>query len=111
MVAIDVLQTLPMDELEEYKQLVKRLNMHYGLTHLDQVYQIQMKNHRQKNSESLKGFEAGAFCLFNRGWDNGCETERYLRLARPKTLTDELATALEFKPYKQVSRGQDSVPK
>lgn len=54
---IDLLQTLQEEETENYNFLVKRCVMGYGHAHLEQVYESQMTNRRQKAGESLHEFE------------------------------------------------------
>lgn len=122
--AMDVLQTLPEEEAENYESLVKKLEMRYGHAHLEQVYRTQIKNRRQKATESLQEFEVDVArlvrfayssapedvmeCLAVQTFIDGArddETQRALRLARPKTLTEALATALDFEAAKEASRG------
>uniref|UniRef100_A0A6P7GY97 Uncharacterized protein LOC114347964 n=1 Tax=Diabrotica virgifera virgifera TaxID=50390 RepID=A0A6P7GY97_DIAVI len=49
--ALDVLQTIAVEETDDFEQLKKRLNMRYGHEHLQHVYQSQFKNRRQKKDE------------------------------------------------------------
>ncbi|KAJ8949441.1 hypothetical protein NQ318_007542 [Aromia moschata] len=56
--ATDILQTLSLEEQEDYHQLVRHLEMRYGQSHLEHVYHSQLKNRYQKSSESLQEFEA-----------------------------------------------------
>ncbi|KAJ8958604.1 hypothetical protein NQ318_016325, partial [Aromia moschata] len=83
----DILQTLSLEEQDDYHQLVKHLEMRYGQSHLEHVYHSQLKNRCQKNNESLQEFEAD--------------------IARK--LVDALARALEFEAAKQSCRGQAKV--
>ncbi|KAJ8939819.1 hypothetical protein NQ318_014946 [Aromia moschata] len=56
--ATDILQTLSLEEQEDYHQLVRHLEMRYGQSHLEHVYHSQLKNRYQKSNESLQEFEA-----------------------------------------------------
>ncbi|KAJ8955836.1 hypothetical protein NQ318_005380 [Aromia moschata] len=56
--ATDILQTLSLEEQEDYQQLVRHLEMRYGQSHLEHVYHSQLKNRYQKSNESLQEFEA-----------------------------------------------------
>ncbi|KAJ8951545.1 hypothetical protein NQ318_020418 [Aromia moschata] len=85
--ATDILQTLSLEEQEDYHQLVRHLEMRYGQSHLEHVYHSQLKNRYQKSNESLQEFEAD--------------------IARK--LVDALARALEFEAAKQSCRGQAKV--
>ncbi|KAJ8942434.1 hypothetical protein NQ318_006237, partial [Aromia moschata] len=87
--ATDILQTLSLEEQEDYHQLVRHLEMRYGQSHLEHVYHSQLKNRYQKSNESLQEFEAD--------------------IARK--LVDALARALEFEAAKQSCRGQAKVRK
>lgn len=42
--AMDVLQTLPQEEMENYKELMKKLEKCYGHAHLKKMYKSQMKS-------------------------------------------------------------------
>lgn len=121
--ASDILQTLPPEELQDYSKLIKRLEMRYGHAHLEQVYHTQLKNRLQKKGENLQEFEADVARLVRLAYPTAPEnfsehlaiqtfvdglrdsdTQQTLRLARPKTLIDALAHALEFEAAKQASR-------
>ncbi|KAJ8933818.1 hypothetical protein NQ318_022686 [Aromia moschata] len=56
--ATDILQTLSLEEQDDYHQLVRHLEMRYGQSHLEHVYHSQLKNRYQKSNESLQEFEA-----------------------------------------------------
>ncbi|KAJ8950916.1 hypothetical protein NQ318_008354 [Aromia moschata] len=49
--ATDLLQTLSLEEQDDYHQLVKYLEMRYGQSYLEHVYHSQLKNRCQKNNE------------------------------------------------------------
>ncbi|XP_050514891.1 uncharacterized protein LOC126890087 [Diabrotica virgifera virgifera] len=55
--ALDVLQTIAVEETNYFEQLMKRLNMRYGHEHLEYVYQARLKNRRQKKDEALQEYE------------------------------------------------------
>ncbi|KAJ8952993.1 hypothetical protein NQ318_015353 [Aromia moschata] len=46
--ATDILQTLSLEQQDDYHQLVKHLEMRYGQSHLEHVYHSQLKNRCQK---------------------------------------------------------------
>ncbi|KAJ8942767.1 hypothetical protein NQ318_002927 [Aromia moschata] len=108
--ATDILQTLSLEEQDDYHQLVKHLEMRYGQSHLEHVYHSQLKNRCQKNNESLQEFEADIARVqaFLDGLRD-TETRQALTLARPSKLVDALARALEFEAAKQSCRGQAKV--
>ncbi|KAJ8934085.1 hypothetical protein NQ318_008343 [Aromia moschata] len=126
--ATDILQTLSLEEQDDYHQLVKHLEMRYGQSHLEHVYHSQLKNRYQKSNESLQEFGSGhsavsSFGVFiYAGERHGTtslqafldglrdtETRQALTLARPRKLVDALARALEFEAAKQSCRGQAKV--
>ncbi|KAJ8945576.1 hypothetical protein NQ318_010433 [Aromia moschata] len=126
--ATDILQTLSLEEQDDYHQLVKHLEMRYGQSHLEHVYHSQLKNRCQKNNESLQEFEADIARLVRLAYSStpenvmerlavqafldglrATETRQALTLARPSKLVDALARALEFEAAKQSCRGQAKV--
>ncbi|KAJ8939022.1 hypothetical protein NQ318_011311 [Aromia moschata] len=126
--ATDILQTLSLEEQEDYHQLVRHLEMRYGQSHLEHVYHSQLKNRYQKSSESLQEFEADIARLVRLAYSStpenvmerlavqafldglrDTETRQALTLARPSKLVDALARALEFEAAKQSCRGQAKV--
>ncbi|KAJ8941415.1 hypothetical protein NQ318_010165 [Aromia moschata] len=126
--ATDILQTLSLEEQEDYHQLVRHLEMRYGQSHLEHVYHSQLKNRCQKNNESLQEFEADIARLVRLAYSStpenvmerlavqafldglrDTETRQALTLARPSKLVDALARALEFEAAKQSCRGQAKV--
>ncbi|KAJ8958731.1 hypothetical protein NQ318_016459 [Aromia moschata] len=126
--ATDILQTLSLEEQDDYHQLVKHLEMRYGQSHLEHVYHSQLKNRCQKNNESLQEFEADIARLVRLAYSStpenvmerlavqafldglrDTETRQALTLARPSKLVDALARALEFEAAKQSCRGQAKV--
>ncbi|KAJ8952698.1 hypothetical protein NQ318_021014 [Aromia moschata] len=128
--ATDILQTLSLEEQDDYHQLVKHLEMRYGQSHLEHVYHSQLKNRCQKNNESLQEFEADIARLVRLAYSStpenvmerlavqafldglrDTETRQALTLARPSKLVDALARALEFEAAKQSCRGQSKVRK
>ncbi|KAJ8960072.1 hypothetical protein NQ318_009514 [Aromia moschata] len=128
--ATDILQTLSLEEQDDYHQLVKHLEMRYGQSHLEHVYHSQLKNRYQKSNESLQEFEADIARLVRLAYSStpenvmerlavqafldglrDTETRQALTLARPSKLVDDLARALEFEAAKQSCRGQAKVRK
>ncbi|KAJ8953510.1 hypothetical protein NQ318_023633, partial [Aromia moschata] len=126
--ATDILQTLSLEEQDDYHQLVKHLEMRYGQSHLEHVYHSQLKNRCQENNESLQEFEADIARLVRLAYSStpenvmerlavqafldglrDTETRQALTLARPSKLVDALARALEFEAAKQSCRGQAKV--
>ncbi|KAJ8949844.1 hypothetical protein NQ318_000544 [Aromia moschata] len=118
--ATDILQTLSLEEQEDYHQLVRHLEMRYGQSHLEHVYHSQLKNRYQKNNESLQEFEADIARLVRLAYSStpenvmerlavqafldglrDTETRQALTLARPSKLVDALARFLEFEAAKQ----------
>ncbi|KAJ8962920.1 hypothetical protein NQ318_001331 [Aromia moschata] len=128
--ATDILQTLSLEEQEDYHQLVRHLEMRYGQSHLEHVYHSQLKNRYQKSSESLQEFEADIARLVRLAYSStpenvmerlavqafldglrDTETRQALTLARPSKLVDALARALEFEAAKESCRRQATIPK
>ncbi|KAJ8953487.1 hypothetical protein NQ318_023608, partial [Aromia moschata] len=128
--ATDILQTLSLEEQEDYHQLVRHLEMRYGQSHLEHVYHSQLKNRYQKSNESLQEFEADIARLVRLAYSStpenvmerlavqafldglrDTETRQALTLARPSKLVDALARALEFEAAKESCRRQATIPK
>ncbi|KAJ8935971.1 hypothetical protein NQ318_014862 [Aromia moschata] len=128
--ATDILQTLSLEEQEDYHQLVRHLEIRYGQSHLEHVYHSQLKNRYQKNNESLQEFEADIARLVRLAYSStpenvmerlavqafldglrDTETQQALTLARPCKLVDALARALEFEAAKESCRGQATIRK
>ncbi|KAJ8936593.1 hypothetical protein NQ318_016887 [Aromia moschata] len=126
--ATDILQTLSLEEQEDYHQLVRHLEMRYGQSHLEHVYHSQLKNRYQKSNESLQEFEVDIARLVRLAYSStpenvmerlavqafldglrDTETRQALTFARPSKLVDALARALEFEAAKQSCRGQAKV--
>ncbi|KAJ8949727.1 hypothetical protein NQ318_005048 [Aromia moschata] len=128
--ATDILQTLSLEEQDDYHQLVKHLEMRYGQSHLEHVYHSQLKNRFQKSNESLQEFEADIARLVRLAYSStpenvmerlavqafldglrDTETRQALTLARPSKLVDALARALEFEAAKESCRRQATIRK
>ncbi|KAJ8956752.1 hypothetical protein NQ318_014109 [Aromia moschata] len=128
--ATDILQTLSLEEQDDYHQLVKHLEMRYGQSHLEHVYHSQLKNRYQKSNESLQEFEADIARLVRLAYSStpenvmerlavqafldglrDVETRQALTLARPSKLVDALARALEFEAATESCRGQATIRK
>ncbi|KAJ8934555.1 hypothetical protein NQ318_004597 [Aromia moschata] len=120
--ATDILQTLSLEEQEDYHQLVRHLEMRYGQSHLEHVYHSQLKNRYQKSNESLQEFEADIARLVRLAYSStpenvmerlavqafldglrDTETRQALTLARPSKLVDALARALNSKLLNRVA--------
>ncbi|KAJ8958667.1 hypothetical protein NQ318_016392 [Aromia moschata] len=128
--ATDILQTLSLEEQEDYHQLVRHLEMRYGQSHLEHVYHSQLKNRYQKSNESLQEFEADIARLVRLAYSStqenvmellavqafldglrDTETRQALTLARLSKLVDALARALELEAAKESCRRQATIPK
>ncbi|KAJ8934188.1 hypothetical protein NQ318_022689 [Aromia moschata] len=126
--ATDILQTLSLEEQEDYHQLVRHLEMRYGQSHLEHVYHSQLKNRYQKSNESLQEFEADIARLVRLAYSStpenvmerlavqafldglrDTETRQALTHARPSKLVDALARALEFEAAKECCRGLEAL--
>lgn len=120
---LNILQTIPANVEPSYDNLVSRLEMRYGDSHLQQVYHAQLKNRHQKYGETLQEFEADISRLVRMAYPNApdsfleqlavesftygvddVELQRDLRLGHAKTLNEALARALEFEAVKQASK-------
>ncbi|KAK7793990.1 hypothetical protein R5R35_003954 [Gryllus longicercus] len=121
--AVDVLETIPIEEQANFEQIVKRLETRYGQKHLEDVYFTMLKNRAQKPGESLQELEADISRLVRLSNPDSpesfmeriairyfieaihdAETQQALRLARPKTLADTLSQALDFEAAKRASK-------
>ncbi|MCD1431043.1 DDE-type integrase/transposase/recombinase [Klebsiella pneumoniae] len=126
--ATNVLQTLAVDEQENYDRLVQHLEMRYGQAHLEHVYHSELKNRCQKTNETLQEFEADIARLVRLAYPatpenvlerlavqafldgvRGEETRQALLLARPTKLVDALARALEFEAVRSRAKGPANV--
>ncbi|KAG8226154.1 hypothetical protein J437_LFUL007391 [Ladona fulva] len=126
--AIDLIQNLNANERKDYDLLVQCLEERYGNRHLEQVYRIELKHRTQRSNESLQDFECAIVRLIGLSYPTrlaeylenmakdvfidglkDTETATTVRMARPKTLSDVLALALEFEIAKQASRGPSEV--
>ncbi|KAJ8937347.1 hypothetical protein NQ318_003621 [Aromia moschata] len=102
--ATDILQTLSLEEQDDYHQLVRHLEMRYGQSHLEHVYHSQLKNRYQKSNESLQEFEADIARLVRLAYSSTPENviERLaVQAFLDAELVDALARALEFEAAKQ----------
>ena len=52
--AIDVLQTIPLEVQDDYRLMVRKLELRYGHERLKDVYHVQLKNRVQKMGEDLR---------------------------------------------------------
>jgi predicted aspartyl protease len=121
--ALQILQTLPVEDQKNYAAFVKALELRYGDHHLSQVYQSQLRARVQKSGENLQEFAADVERLVHLAYPNGPaqfhheigtsvfvdgvrdgELQLALRLARHKKCANALVHALEFEAAKNASR-------
>ncbi|KAH0818866.1 hypothetical protein GEV33_003925 [Tenebrio molitor] len=121
--AVQILQTLPVEDQKNYAAFVKALELRYGDHHLSQVYQSQLRARVEKSSENLQEFAADVERLVHLAYPNGPGQFHYeigtsvfvdgvrdgklqlaLRLARHKKCANALVHALEFEAAKNASR-------
>jgi hypothetical protein len=113
--ALQILQTLPVEDQKNYAAFVKALELRYGDHHLSQVYQSQLRARVQKSGENLQEFAADVERLVHLAYPNGPaqfhheigtsvfvdgvrdgELQLALRLARHNKCANALVHALEF---------------
>ena len=113
--ALELLQTIPAAQQQEYQTLVAALDRRYGDQHRRQLYQAQIKTRLQRSGESLQEFEAdlrrlvhlaypeapegfreelAAQCFISGLRDN--ELQRALQISRFSTSSEALVRALEI---------------
>jgi hypothetical protein len=121
--ALQILQTLPVEDQKNYAAFVKALELRYGDHHLSQVYQSQLRARVQKSGENLQEFAADVERLVHLAYPNGPaqfhheigtsvfvdgvrdgELQLALRLARHNKCANALVHALEFETAKNASR-------
>jgi hypothetical protein len=121
--ALQILQTLPVEDQKNYAAFVKALELWYGDHHLSQVYQSQLRARVQKSGENLQEFAADVERLVHLAYPNGPaqfhheigtsvfvdgvrdgELQLALRLTRHKKCANALVHALEFEAAKNASR-------
>jgi hypothetical protein len=121
--ALQILQTLPVEDQKNYAAFVKALELRYGDHHLSQVYQSQLRARVQKSGENLQEFAADVERLVHLAYPNGPaqfhheigtsvfvdgvrdgELQLALRLARHNKCANALVHALEFEAAKNASR-------
>jgi predicted aspartyl protease len=121
--ALQILQTLSVEDQKNYAAFVKALELRYGDHHLSQVYQSQLRARVQKSGENLQEFAADVERLVHLAYPNGPaqfhheigtsvfvdgvrdgELQLALRLARHKKCANALVHALEFEAAKNASR-------
>lgn len=122
--ALRILQTIPLLERTNFKELVSRLEMRFGEKHLIEMYRSELRNRAQKEKESLQEYEADIVRLVKIAYPTApddiyeslavdkfldgirdVETKQAVKLARPRTINDALAQALEFEAIRKSSRG------
>ncbi|KAJ8912169.1 hypothetical protein NQ315_006134 [Exocentrus adspersus] len=120
--ALEVLRTIPEASLN-YAVLTSALERRYGDAHLQHVYQAQLRSRRQRFEETLQQYEADISRMVNLAYPTAPaevieqlsvssfieglrdpEIGQLVRLARPKTISEALAQALEIEAAKEASR-------
>ncbi|KAJ8917636.1 hypothetical protein NQ315_000120, partial [Exocentrus adspersus] len=120
--ALEVLRTIP-EASPTYATLTSSLERRYGDAHLQHVYQAQLRSRRQRFEETLQQYEADISRMVNLAYPTAPaevieqlsvssfieglrdpEIGQLVRLARPKTISEALAQALEIEAAKEASR-------
>ncbi|KAJ8910227.1 hypothetical protein NQ315_015919 [Exocentrus adspersus] len=120
--ALEVLRTIP-EASPNYAMLTSALERRYGDAHLQHVYQAQLRSRRQRFEETLQQYEADISRMVNLAYPTAPaevieqlsvssfieglrdpEIGQLVRLARPKTISEALAQALEIEAAKEASR-------
>ncbi|KAJ8914179.1 hypothetical protein NQ315_015952 [Exocentrus adspersus] len=110
---------------QDYATLKNALEKRYGATHLQHVYQAQLKNRRQRFEETLQQYEADISRMVNLAYPTAPaevmqqlsvnsfidglrdpEIGQMVRLAGHKTISKALAQALEIEAAEQASRSR-----
>ncbi|KAJ8912664.1 hypothetical protein NQ315_008992 [Exocentrus adspersus] len=120
--ALEVLRTIT-ETSPNYATLTNALERRYGDAHLQHVYQAQLRSRRQRFEETLQQYEADISRMVNLAYPTAPaevieqlsvsnfieglrdpEIGQLVRLARPKTISEALAQALEIEAAKEASR-------
>ncbi|KAJ8911359.1 hypothetical protein NQ315_011652 [Exocentrus adspersus] len=120
--ALEVLRTIT-EASPNYATLTSALERRYGDAHLQHVYQAQLRSRRQRFEETLQQYEADISRMVNLAYPTAPaevieqlsvssfieglrdpEIGQLVRLARPKTISEALAQALEIEAAKEASR-------
>ncbi|KAJ8911361.1 hypothetical protein NQ315_011654 [Exocentrus adspersus] len=120
--ALEVLRTIT-EASPNYATLTSALERRYGDAHLQHVYQAQLRSRRQRFEETLQQYEADISRMVNLAYPKAPaevieqlsvsnfieglrdpEIGQLVRLARPKTISEALAQALEIEAAKEASR-------
>ncbi|KAJ8912830.1 hypothetical protein NQ315_014413 [Exocentrus adspersus] len=120
--ALEVLRTIT-EASPNYTVLTSALDRRYGDAHLQHVYQAQLRSRRQRFEETLQQCEADISRMVNLAYPTAPaeviellsvsnfieglrdpEIGQLVRLARPKTISEALAQALEIEAAKEASR-------
>ncbi|KAJ8913363.1 hypothetical protein NQ315_008753 [Exocentrus adspersus] len=120
--ALEVLRTIP-EASPTYATLTSALERRYGDAHLQHVYQAQLRSRRQRFEETLQQYEADISRMVKIAYPKAPaevirqlsvssfieglrdpEIGQLVRLARPKTISEALAQALEIEAAKEASR-------
>ncbi|KAJ8936232.1 hypothetical protein NQ318_010647 [Aromia moschata] len=121
--ALEILQSIPEEQQNDYDRIVGALEIRYGHKHLRQVYQSQIKSRQQRSNESLQEYEADIERLIHLAYPQApkefleqigiqtfidglvdTEMQQALRLGRHGHDQDALIAVLEFKAAKEASR-------
>ncbi|KAJ8947340.1 hypothetical protein NQ318_002866 [Aromia moschata] len=121
--ALDILQSIPEEQQNDYDRIVGALELRYGHKYLRHVYQSQIKSRQQTTNESLQEYKANIERLVHLAYPQApkefleqigiqtfiyglldTEMQQALRLGRHTTISDVLVAALEFKTAKEASR-------
>ncbi|KAJ8935361.1 hypothetical protein NQ318_021627 [Aromia moschata] len=126
--ALEILQSIPEEQQNDYDRIVGALEIRYGHKYLRQVYQSQIKSRQQRSNESLQEYEADIERLVHLAYPQApkefleqisiqtfidglldTKMQQALRLGRHTTISDALVAALEFKAAKEASRNYKSL--
>ena len=121
--ALDILQSIPEDK-QDFKYLCENLERRFGDKYMPPLFRTQFRNRRQSSGESLQQYSADIFrltrlafptvpedaleCLAVDAFADGirdAELQQMLKLAKPATLNEALAKALDFEAVKSSTRG------
>ncbi|KAJ8935271.1 hypothetical protein NQ318_023157 [Aromia moschata] len=112
--ALEILQSIPEEQQNDYDSIVGALEIRYGHKYLRQVYQSQIKSRQQRSNESLQKYEADIERLIHLAYPQApkefleqigiqtfidglvdTEMQQALRLGRHATISDALIAALQ----------------
>src|ERR1700712_1442050 len=121
--ALDILQSIP-ENKQDFKYLCENLERRFGDKYMPPLFRTQFRNRRQSSGELLQQYSTDIFrltrlafptvpedaleCLAVDAFADGIrdtELQQMLKLAKPGTLNEALAKALDFEDVKSSSRG------